>query len=422
MMPSVILLLIITLLTGTEASTVKKKRHENYEENVQGHGEESALAEVSSANVDFAFSLYKEIANQSSSNVLLSPLGISTALAMLSLGTRSATQKQLFKVLHFENMTQERIIQMNRGYQQLLQTLTAENSEMQLLIGNSLHIQKGFDVLPRFLNETQKFYKAEVFTLDFKDDPQNARQQLNNYLKKKTKGKIKEMFTTVDPSTKLLLINYIFFKGKWKEPFDTAHTEEAFFNVNKTTKVKIQMMFQESQLNKMNDYELPSTVIKLPYLGNASMIAILPAEEQLEYVEQNLSREKFEEWRQKLSYKKEHQRIFFPKLSLSELYELENTLTEMGVRDLFTFNANLLGISENENIRVSKVTHKATLDIDEKATEAAAVTDVKIVPLSYHSSIKFNRPFLLIIYEENTNNILFLGRIKDPSKKRSPGT
>ncbi|XP_051875021.1 alpha-1-antitrypsin-like isoform X2 [Pristis pectinata] len=420
MMLPVILLLIVTLLTGTEASTVKKKHHDHHEENIQVHGEESALAAASSANVDFAFNLYKIIANRSTSNILLSPLSISTALAMLSLGTRSATCEQLFKGLHFENMTQERIMQMNRGYQQLLQVLTAENSEMQLLIGNSLHIQKGFDVLQRFLNETKKFYDAEVFTLDFQQDPQNAKQQLNNYLKTVTKGKIKEMFTTIDPSTKLLLINYIFFKGKWKKPFDPALTREAFFNVNKTTKVKVQLMSQSSQLNKISDHDIFSTVIKLPYFGNASMIAILPAEGGLEYAEQNLSREKFEEWLQQLAYNKNLQRIFFPKLSLSKTYELKNILTEMGIRDLFTSNANLLGISENENLKVSKVTHEAALEIDEKATEAAAVTKVQIVPLSHQSTVRFDRPFLFLIYEENTNNILFLGRIKDPSKKHSP--
>ncbi|XP_069772454.1 alpha-1-antiproteinase-like [Narcine bancroftii] len=405
----VILLLIVSSLTGSEASTMKKKYH--------GH---HAVAAVTSANVDFAFNLFKRIANQSTSNILLSPLSISTALALLSLGTRSTTREQLFKGLHFENMTQERIIQMHKGYQQLLQALTAENREMQLLTGNSLHIQSGFDVQPSFLNETKKFYNAEVCFLDFKQDPQNAKQQLNNYLKKMTKGKVKDMFTTIDPSTRLLLINYIFFKGKWKNPFDPTRTTEADFNVNKTTVVKAQFMYQKTRLNKISDPDIFSIIVKLPYLGNASLIAILPAEGKLEYAEQNLSREKFEEWLQQLDYKKKEQRIFFPKLSLSNSYELKNILPEMGIRDLFTSDANLLGISENENLKISKVTHEAALDIDEKATEAAAVTKVEFIPLSAWLSVRFTRPFLLIIYEENTNNILFLGRIRDPSIKSSP--
>ncbi|XP_078418445.1 alpha-1-antiproteinase-like [Cetorhinus maximus] len=419
MLPPIILLLITTSFTGTEVSAVMK-RHVHHEEGFQSHGQESDMAMVTSANSDFAFDLYKRIANHSSSNIFFSPLSISTALAMLSLGTRSVTREQLFKGLHFNDMTQERIAHMNRGYKRLLQALLAEHNELQLSTGNSLHIQKGFDVLPNFLNETKKFYNAEVFLLDFNLDPENARQQLNDYVKKMTKGKIKDMFSTIDPSTKLMLINYIFFKGKWKSPFDPTHTHEAFFNVNKSSQVKVQMMHQDNRFSKISDYHLSSNVIKLPYVGNASMIAILPAEGNLEYAEQNLSREKFEEWLQKLGHKSQQLSLSFPKLSLSISCRLNNILMEMGVTDLFTSDANLFGISGNESLKVSQVTHKALLDVDEYFTEAAAVTGVELVPLSLPPSITFDKPFLLIIYEENTKNILFLGRIKDPSEKSSP--
>ncbi|XP_078090300.1 alpha-1-antitrypsin-like isoform X1 [Mustelus asterias] len=419
MLLPVILLLIISSFTG-EICAVKKKRHDHLQQVLQSHEQESDMAMVSSANADFAFDLYKEIANHSSSNIFFSPLSISTALAMLSLGTRSATREQLLHGLHFNNMTEERTAKMNRGYKQLLQALMAERNELQLSTGNSLHIQKGFDVLPNFLNKTKKFYNAEVFPLDFKLDPENAKQQVNDYVKKMTKGKIKKMFSTIDPETKLMLINYVFFKGNWKEPFDPTVTREAFFNVDKTTKVKVQMMFQNDWFSEISDFHLSSNVIKLPYVGNASMIAILPAEGKLEDVEQNLSREKFEEWLQRLGHRRRRFFLSFPKLSLSVSCELKNILKEMGVRDLFTDDADLFGISTNTSLKVSQVTHKAVLDIDEKSTEAAASTGIKITPMSLPPSITFNKPFLLIIYEENRNNILFLGRIKDPSKKSSP--
>ncbi|XP_078090303.1 alpha-1-antiproteinase-like isoform X2 [Mustelus asterias] len=349
MLLPVILLLIISSFTG-EICAVKKKRHDHLQQVLQSHEQESDMAMVSSANADFAFDLYKEIANHSSSNIFFSPLSISTALAMLSLGTRSATREQLLHGLHFNNMTEERTAKMNRGYKQLLQALMAERNELQLSTGNSLHIQK----------------------------------------------------------------------GNWKEPFDPTVTREAFFNVDKTTKVKVQMMFQNDWFSEISDFHLSSNVIKLPYVGNASMIAILPAEGKLEDVEQNLSREKFEEWLQRLGHRRRRFFLSFPKLSLSVSCELKNILKEMGVRDLFTDDADLFGISTNTSLKVSQVTHKAVLDIDEKSTEAAASTGIKITPMSLPPSITFNKPFLLIIYEENRNNILFLGRIKDPSKKSSP--
>ncbi|XP_072347303.1 alpha-1-antitrypsin-like isoform X1 [Scyliorhinus torazame] len=421
MLPPLILLLIITSFTGIEVSALRKKRHDHLKHILQSHDQESDMAMVSSANSDFAFNLYKEIANHSSSNIFFSPLSISTALAMLSLGTRSATREQLFKGLHFNNMTEERVAKMNRGYKQLLHALMAEHNELQLFTGNSLHIQKGFDVLPNFLNETRKFYDAEVFPLDFNLDPENARLQLNDYVKKMTKGKIENMFSQIDPSTKIMLINYIFFKGNWKRPFNPKLTHETFFNVNKTMKVKVQMMHQNNRFSVIPDHYLSSSVIKFPYVGNASMIAVLPAEGKLEYVEQKLSRETFEEWLHQLSHRSRHRyELSFPKLSLSISYGLKNILMEMGVRDLFTDDANLFGISANTSLKVSRVTHKAVLDVDEHSTEAAASTGIGLIPLSLPPSITFNKPFLLIIYEENTNNILFLGRIKDPSKKSSP--
>ncbi|XP_060684967.1 alpha-1-antiproteinase-like [Hemiscyllium ocellatum] len=416
MLPPVILLLVVTLVTGTDFSATKKKRHVNHEEDLQNHGQGSDMAMISSANTDFAFQLYKEIANQTTSNIFFSPMSISTALALLSLGTRSVTREQLFKGLHLDSMTEERIAEMHRDYKQLLHTLMAEQNELQLLMGNSLHIQKGYDVLPSFLNESKKFYNAEVFSLDFNLDPENARLQLNDYVKKMTKGKIKNMFDTIDRSTKLMLINYIFFKGKWEKPFDPAQTREALFKVNKTTDVTVQMMRQTNRFSMISDYNLFSSVIKLPYLGNASMIAILPADGKLEYVEQNLSHEKFDEWVQQLAHHKQQCVLRFPKVSLSLSYGLKNILAKMGVRDLFTFAANLSGISESENLKVSQVSHKAVLDIDEKSTEAAGATGVGIIPMSLPPTLAFNRPFILIIYEENTNNILFVGRLKDPSK------
>lgn len=379
------------------------------------------MAMVSSANADFAFDLYREIANHSSSNIFFSPLSISSALAMLSLGTRSATREQLLRGLHFNNMTEVRTAKMNRGYKQLLQALTAERNELQLNTGNSLHIQKGFDVLPNFLNEAKEFYNAEVFSLDFKLDSKNARRQLNDYVKNMTKEKIKKMFSKIDPETKMMLINYIFFKGNWKKPFHPALTHEAFFNVNKTTKVKVRMMSQNDLFSEISDFQLSVNVVKLLYVGNASMIAILPAEGNLEHVEQNLSQEKFEEWLQRLARTSiQRYDLFFPKLSLSVSCELKDILMGMGVRDLFTDNANLFGISTNTSLKVSQVIHKAVLNIDEKSTEAAASTGVDFIPFSIPPSITFDKPFLLIIYEENTNNILFIGRIKDPSKKSSP--
>nr|AFM89688.1 Alpha-1-antiproteinase [Callorhinchus milii] len=403
----VLVVLIVASSSGAEAHSQPMES--------PGDRPPADMATISAANSDFAFHLYKTITNHSTSNIFFSPLSISFALAMLSLGTRSASREQLLGGLHFKNMTQDRRTKMNTGFKNLLQTLTMENSNFLLSTGNSLHIQKDFAVRPGFLNETKKFYNADVFNLDFSLDPEGATQQINNYIKKVTNGKIQKLFDSIEPATKLMLINYMFFKGKWKNPFDPAHTAVTTFQTDDGKTVNVPMMFKRGRFQIVFDRNLFCTVVKLVYLGNISMIAILPTEHKLAHVEENLSRE----WLEQLHCRSSFINLYFPKLMVKNSYQLNDILMEMGVTDVFTSHADLSGISESVKLKVSQITHDAVLEVDEKGTEATSVTTVGIMTLSFPALIKFDRPFLLMIYEETTKSILFLGRIKDPSERAS---
>jgi alpha-1-antitrypsin len=156
----------------------------------------------------FSFSLYRELAHQSNTtNIFFSPVSIATALAMLSLGTKGDTHTQILEGLEF-NLTETEEANIHEGFQNLLQTLTT---------GNGLFVDKTLKLLDKFSEEVKNLYHSEAFATNFNDSEQ-AKKQINDYVEKKTQGKIVDLVKELDKDTVLALVNYIFFKGKLVQP------------------------------------------------------------------------------------------------------------------------------------------------------------------------------------------------------------
>ncbi|KAK6481377.1 alpha-1-antiproteinase-like [Huso huso] len=373
--------------------------------------------EIASLFTRFTFRLYNEIALQSSTdNIFFSPFSITAALALLSSGARSATQEELIDAFGLANRNESEVNKMHAHIGDLLKSLTKENSDFQLSTGNLLHIDKSLQVSQKFVNDTAHYYKAEVFPVDF-SKPQQAKQTINDIIEKETKGKIKELFEEIDPSAKLILTNYIYFKGKWKYAFDPKHTRDWTFHVDETKSVDVPMMFRDDteDFEMLYDTKCSTTVLQLPYTGKASMLLLLPEKGELAKLEKSLSPKKFKFWLNNL--KMGSAEIHFPKLSMEKKYDVKRILRRMGIKSLFTNAANFSGISDEGNLKVSEVVHKAVLEVDESKTEAAAGTGIQVVFYSMPAQIIFNRPFILMIYEEHTGKVLFMGRVVDPTKK-----
>ncbi|XP_060684975.1 protein Z-dependent protease inhibitor-like [Hemiscyllium ocellatum] len=368
------------------------------------------ILRLSAANLDFALRLYRQIASQSRSaakNIFFSPVSVSAALSMLSLGARDNTVNQLLRVLGYSDMSRNDAAEVHEAYKYLLQKLTRENSELNLTMGNSLHIQQEFVVKQKFLEDAKQFYKAEVMDVNFKE-PENAKEQINAYINKKTSGEIQDFVKSLDRSTVMLLLNYVLFKGSWMKPFDPTATYEADFHVDNTTTVRVQMMKRLGMYYSGYDQQISSYVVSIPYHGNASLVLILPAPGKLAEVEQNLNISHFQNFFFSLPFRSAT--LHLPKLLLKESYQLKELLMSMGIVDVFTDNSNLSGISETTLLKVSEVTHEAVLDIDETGTKATAVTGVEIIPFSVPSEYVFNRPFFLLIADHNVKSVLFAGR------------
>ncbi|XP_059818545.1 alpha-1-antitrypsin-like [Hypanus sabinus] len=392
---------------NTKAPTASKTRNNPISQ--------SSVLRLSAANINFALRLYRQIAaqpNSGSKNIFFSPLSISAALSMLSLGARQNTREQLLRVLGYTNMTQNDAANVHEAFQYLLQELTGQNNELQLLMGNSLHIQKGLTLQKKFHDDTARFYNAELMSVDF-SAIDKAKKKINAYVKKQTNGKILELIKTIDQGTLMILLNYVMFKGKWVKPFDPQNTHEADFHVDDTTTVKVQMMKCKGRYAMNYDEKLSSSVILVPYKGNASLVLILPDPGKLTGVEQNLTITSFQTLINTLRIGSVDLRL--PKLLLKSSYQLKHILMAMGVTDLFTKNANLSKITKSTQLKLSKVVHEAVLNIDEKGTEASVVTRVGLMPMSRAPLLKFNRPFLLLIADHNTKSVLFAGRVINPT-------
>lgn len=378
------------------------------------HGDPSASHRIAPNLADFAFSLYRQVAHQSNStNVFFSPVSIAAAFALLSLGTKGETHTQTLEGLGF-NLTERAEADIHEGFQSLLHTLNQPDNQLQLTTGNGLFISEKAKLVDKFLEDVKKLYHSEAFSINFQNS-EEAKKQINDYVEKGTQGKIVDLVTELDKDTVFALVNYIFFKGKWEEPFQVAQTTEEDFHVDAGTTVKVPMMQRQGIFNLQRCDTLSSQVLLMDYVGNATAFFILPDEGKLEHMENKLTTEALAKFlvKRHLSFVNLH----LPKLSISGTYDLQTVLGKLGITRVFSNGADLSGISEDTHLKLSKAVHKAVLTIDEKGTEAAGATFIGAVLTSMAPEVEFNRPFVTIIYDRITKSPLFVGKVVNPTQK-----
>ncbi|XP_071972370.1 alpha-1-antitrypsin-like [Engystomops pustulosus] len=380
------------------------KEHHHHNESLPSH-------KIAKYNCKFAFDLYRQVAlDHPSENIVFSPVSISTAFAFLSLGAKAQTYKQIIEALSF-NTSEISEQEIHEGFDHLLHLLNDVERELKLSGGNALFISKEHKILQTFLDEAKTRYHSEAFSTDFKNT-EEAKKQINSYVEKNTQGKIADLLDSVDQDAILVLINYIYFQAKWENPFNSERTKEGDFHVNENTTVKASFMSRTGMYNvAFND---DATVVSIPYKGDTNAVFILPNEGKLSKVENNFNIEKTKTWKKSM-----HKRLvdlFLPKFSISSTINLKETLTKMGLVDVFSNTADLSGITGHADSKISEAIHKAAISVNEKGTEAAAVTALEKIPMMLPPRINFNRPFTFSIYDHKSKSILFKGRVVNPQK------
>jgi len=372
-----------------------------------------AKAMVSTDN-QFGIELFKRmIAGESDQNLMISPLSISQALLMTYNGSTGETKTAFEETLFLSDFTTDEI---NHAQNELVKALLEVDPAVTISVANSIWHREGFSVNPEFIKVNQDFYDAEVREAAF---DQTTVDLINSWVKNKTNGKIDQVVDQIDPSLVMFLINAIYFNGNWKYKFDESNTTNHDFNLSNGSKVNVPFMNQEvtARLMLHDDF----TILDLPYgRGNYSMLIFLPDEDKsIDDVMAVWNTENYTEWLG--NFEAMNVDISIPKFKFGYAKKLDDFLQSMGLTVAFDpDNADFSNITEAMQLYIDFVKHKSFIDVNEKGTEAAAVTVVGIRTTSIDPSYpKFiaNRPFLFAIREKQTNTILFLGKVANPAEE-----
>ncbi|XP_052434655.1 leukocyte elastase inhibitor isoform X7 [Carassius gibelio] len=423
------------------------------------------MESLSAANTQFCLNLFKKISEgDASGNVFYSPISISSALAMVSLGAKENTAAQMFKVLSFTNppkpdavtpashqqaqhgqhgpsITQQTQTfekcppqpdagqktedQIHSSFNKIMSEVKKPGAPYVLSLANRLYGEQSYQFVEKFLNDAKRYYEAGLEEVDFKKKPDATRVDINKWVEKNTQGKIKDLLPqgSIDAMTRLVLVNAIYFKGNWMEKFPKEATRDEQFKLNKTQTKPVKMMNQNKMFPLSFIPEMDSQVLELPYVGNnLSMLIILPNEIQdettgLQKLEKALSYEKLIEWTRPEVMHQQKLLVSLPRFKMEETYDMKSLLISMGMEDVFDGKkVNLSGMSPNNDLVVSKVIHKAFVEVNEEGTEAAAATAVVVMKKGRRIPRAFiaDHPFLFFIRHNPTKSILFCGRFCSP--------
>lgn len=374
-------------------------------------------------NSSFAIELYGKL-KERKGNLFFSPYSISSALAMTSLGAAGSTKEEMDAVFHFNKDNSALASAFSNLNQQLITSARTPDQLPALHLANAIWLQTDFPILPTFTELLVKYFNSGVQPVDFANDPNKAREEINQWVEKQTQDKIKNLFMpdAIDSRTRLVLVSAIYMQAKWRFVFEKSSTKKKPFYLTGNDNVDVDMMtHQESYpLLVMKDV----AVVEIPYASESNngpdlaMIVMLPKDhEGLAALENTLSFDQVKSWMDDMELKQVQ--ISLPKFKIEDDLSLNETLEAMGIKEAFSPKADFSNLSTVENLAITKIVHKSYIAVDEKGTEAAAATGVAIGLRSLRRTSEpypfvADHPFLFMIVEKQTGTILFMGRLTNP--------
>ena len=373
-------------------------------------------AKIIAADNQFGFELFQKVnaSLDEPKNTMISPMSVSLALAMVYNGTAGNTKKQMEDMLHKANLSPADI---NQSYKDLVSALQSHDPKVELSISNAIFFRNSFSVKSDFITTNQNYYQAEVSGLDFSKTTETL-NKVNGWVNTKTNGKIDKIIEEVKEEDIMYLLNAIYFNGEWKYSFDTKETKDMPFTKEDKTTVQVPTMTIENPFNYYSHQKFE--LLEMPYgSGKYSTLIFLPENgKKTDDVISLMTAENVDDWISKLTEQKKE--VFLPKFEFKFDNSLKDELAALGMTDAFDdAKANLSGISDAAQLVISEVMHKTYIKVDERGTEAAAVTEVTIIYTSVGPDISFrvDHPFVFAIREKDTQAILFIGKVMDPKQE-----
>lgn len=369
---------------------------------------------VTESNNKFSCDLIKQLINKNKDkNIIISPLGIETILAETQNGAKGQTKDEILNIFELNSADDKTI---NEQFYNLLNYYNNSFSS-RLNVTNSTWVNKDTTLNDQFVDTSKKYYNSEIKTLDFKD--KDSVNVINNWVSQSTDGQIKKILNQLKENEKTILINSANFNGTWLDEFNPCYTNQENFNLSNGKKIYIDNLEDKRVCNYLKGDNFKA--ISLPYYGGLEMDLFLPDKGiDINNFILTLNKDNINKWMSDFYDAKVNMKI--PKFKFSyEENNLANMLKTLGINTAFDKQkADFSGISSKEPLYISNIQHNAYINIDEKGTEASAITLQNMTgtlpPKQYEDDDFFiDRPFIFTIRDHNTGTILFIGKVENPS-------
>jgi serpin B len=377
-------------------------------------------AEVVNGSNAFAVDLYAQLSKQPG-NLFFSPESISTAFGMADAGARGQTATEMAHVFHF-TLPPDRL---HPAMGALLAEMNAQHKGYELRVADALWAQQDANFEVNYLKLVQSDYAAGFHRVNFKLSPEDVRTTINAWVEKQTNDKIKDLIGpgALNPTTRLVLTNAIYFKGNWQDQFDKEATQKEEFHLSAAQWVMTPMMHRTGGYRYYDGGTFQA--LELPYSGNEiSMVVLLPKQtDGLAALEHSFTKDAPRDWIQKLE-PVDKVILSLPRFTMTQQFELSSTLSAMGMSRAFSSAADFSGMTGEPDFAISAAIHKAFIDVDEQGTEAAAATAIVMYATAMRREFpepppivfRADHPFLFILLDTKSGSMLFLGRVADPTK------
>ncbi len=383
--------------------------------------QEEIDAQVQGNNA-FAFDLYQELST-ADGNLFYSPYSISLALAMAYAGADGDTETQMAETLHY-TLTQEKLHPAFKALSDELARRSYEDAApeegrgLKLNIANAAWGQEGYEFLDSYLAVLSENYNGGLKTVDFINATEEARVTINDWVADETEDRITDLIAPglLSDLTRLVLTNAVYFNAAWQSPFSEKFTAPGQFFPETGEPVDAEMMHQSEDFlfSQGSGYQ----AISLPYeREELSMLILLPDENQFSEFEKELTASKVETILAEMTSREVN--LSMPKFTFESEFGLGETLKILGMPLAFSSDADFSGITGGRDLFISDVIHKSFVAVDEEGTEAAAATAVVFEATAIPAEpviMTIDRPFLFMILDHQTNTILFIGRVTDPTQ------
>lgn len=376
------------------------------EKNVPESASVDIPAGFSAKTTSFAVDFWKAYEQENGGSYFLSPLSLNIALGMLLNGTEGETKAEIQKMLGFSDADMAGI---NASYAELINKLPLVDPQVTNTTANSVWHEKAFAVENTYLDALKKSFNAGVYAEDFSN--RATVDKINRWAAEHTNDKIKQVIEKIEPHQVLFLLNALYFKGDWTEEFDEKNTFKApFHGATRESAQDFMYLQKEFGYTETEGFRM----IELPY-GNEkyAFVALLPVSGSADDMIKGLTRDKWDAARAGLNKTKVE--VFLPKFKMESSKNLNDVLKAMGMKKAFTDMAELGGISKSAKLFVDFVKQDTYLSVDEKGSEAAAVTSIGVGVTSapMYPVFRCDRPFAFAIVEKTSDTIQFIGKVND---------